>query len=475
MVNRFAPSAGYASSFFTPENIKKAFDMGKKAYGARRSLANAFKALAKKTDNGKFKQIVKSARKKRKVAHARNHASAPLTKAASRIKGATTNHARAKEITVTKDFKDKVVKALADKTCSGSWDQISFDTIPISNIPLNGQAVNGLGAAFTGDYSNWAFDPEDILHAASVLWNNKSDSQGNRIWTNSQNLGIAESAGNGGNVGISDLKLPGRSKYGMNVKITVKRCHEVYKMKNESQRTITLKIYLCEPRRVGVMGNQTYSMPLVDEAPATSTDLNNIGSPAQVWDSELRKQKASGMNMSNSIPSQLYNKPNLCPVFNKTYKTDETTVVLEPGQVYDYYINGPTNYTMNFSNFFQGAGTDAILYNGVQKFMRYPLFTAYVDLVSDGTTSGRYPTTAAGQGFQGIAVERHMKMFLECPSTVGGGITLLSSSGIANGAVESNYKRDCYFKTVYTKTTAFGISKRFDVQDPGDGIPIDES
>lgn len=473
MVRRYSGSAAYVANSIwdkvTPENIKKVYEMGKKVNSARKSLLNAFKKTRKSVRNKRSDHV--------KPMPARDRTGVPLTKAASKLKGKTTNHKKGNKVVVTKDFKDKVVKALADRTTSGSWDQISFDTIPISTIPLNGQAVNGLGELFSNDYSNWAFDPEDILHAASVLWNNKSDSQINRLWNSEGSLGVSVASTIGQN-SVNDLKLPFASKHAMNVKITVKRCYEVYKMKNESQRTITMKIYLCEPKRQGSMGNGPLSFPSdAFSNPTTTTVLQSIGNPGEVWASELRKQHGAGMNVNNVTPNLLYNKPTLCPVFNKLYKADETTVVLEPGQVYEYFINGPTNFTFNFANFFQGTGAETIVYSGVQKFMRYPLFTAYVDLVTDGSNAGRYPTTVASGSYQGIALERQLKLFLECPETVGGGLNVTKNTGgeifNLNGAIENNYRRDCYFKTVYTRIGPFGRSARVDVQDPGDEIIID--
>ena len=453
------------SHLLTPESIN---NMARTALRGAKSLAKKFKDAARRS---KIKTPTsKSSKAKRKVLPARNRSGVALTKASSSHKGVSTNFAKAKNVVVTNDFKLKVAKALANKTISGSWDQISFDNISISSIPVNGQAVNGLGAVVAGDYSNWAFHTEDILHAASVLWNNKTDNQTSRNWASVNNLGYNSPQISAGV--ISDLRLPGKSTYPLNVKITVKRCHETYKLKNESLRTVVLKIYLCEPRQMGCDGNGALDLPSGDAVPVSRvTTANNIGNPGAVWSNELAKQTLAGMNMGGSTPQQLYNKPNLCPVFNRTYKCDETSVVLEPGQVYEYYIEGPSNLTINYTNFFKGSGSDPMIFNAIQKFMRYPLFTAYVDLVTDGTVTGRYPTTATGQLYQGIAVERQQKFFLEMPDVTGGGIYV--PSGATVGAVENNYRRDCYFKTVYTKSANLTSTARdVNVQDPGNAAII---
>lgn len=410
------------------------------------------------------------------------HSIVSLTKAATRHRGKPTNFKKPKNVKVSKQFKEKVTKALSSKTVSGSWDQISYDTIGINSIPDNGQLCDGLASLIGNDYSDWAFDPEDILHAASVLWNFKTDSQTSRAWNVEQNLGVSlpnpfptQEIGD-----IAAASGPGLQRFLMNMKINVKRCYEVYKLKNNTQRTVVMKIYLCAPKITGVKFKANAAIAQNAAAPASYDIESAIGEPRNVWRNELYKQYVTNINVSGADHETLYNSPKDCPGFNKVYKTDETTIVLEPGQVTDYYIQGPSNFEIDYNSLFRNTagGVDHLpqpsVYQGIQKFMRYPLFTAYLDLVTDGGLSGRYAPTSNASQKLAISVERQMKISMEMPEIVGGahGVNVAQNTQYA-GIEENNLRRDCYFRKVYSNVGPFVDGFVVNVQNPV--IPIEQS
>jgi len=390
-----------------------------------------------------------------------------ITKASSRHSGKPTNHKKHKKVKVTKVFKDKVTKALAGKTISGSWDQISYDILNVSTFPNNQQFVGGLGELQSNDYSDWAFDPEDVLHAASVLWNNKADSQGSRIWNNSQNISYSET-GFLPNI-QTDTRLFANSRFQLNTKITIKRSYEIYKLKNNTQRTIIMKIFLCAPKVEGFKQRDIAAQPGGGDAPVGSISESHIGNPGQMWINELQKQVFSNINVADTKVQTLYNTPKDCPGFNKVYKTDITTVVLEPGQIFDYYINGPSNFTIDYNTLFRGAGAvpEISYYHGIQKWMRYPLFTAYLDLVTDGAMTGHFAPSAAAGNRLGVCIERQMKYNLEMPESVGSHQAFNTGTN-ANlvGIVENNMRRDCYFRKVYPMSGVLADTQSVNVQQP---------
>lgn len=385
-----------------------------------------------------------------------------LTKAASRHRGKPTNHKKPKKVKVTKEFKDKVVKSLAGKTISGSWDQVSFDALRASTFLLNQQYVDGLGEIVNFDYSSWAFDPEDFLHAASVLWNGKADTQGGRLWSDEDNIGHSQ----GSAAELTDSRLSGTSRYSQNQKINVKRSYEVYRLKNNTQRTIIMKIYLCAPRKTGFKNFSTEFKPPLSNAIGVVDTFAPIGNPGQVWVNELNKQVQSNINVGSATVFTLFNSPKDCPGFNGIYKSDVTTIVLEPGQIYEYYINGPTNFTIDYNKLFEGQGSDPNLpiFYGIQKWMRYPLFTAYLDLATDGVNSGHIPPSATFGDRQAVAIERQMKFNLEMPESVGMNLGVPDAGGI--GVAENNLRRDCYFRKVYTVPGVYGAVDTVNVQNP---------
>lgn len=372
----------------------------------------------------------------------------PMTKAASRHSGKNLNHKKMKKVKVSAKFKAKVTKALAPKTVSGSWDQLSYDMLRVINFPNNQQAVSGLGQTVANDYSDWAFDPEDILHAASVLWNGKADSQSSRSWANLSNLGVSLNVAGTNPGDIRQTAATGA--FQLNNKITLKKSWEIYKLKNVTQRTITMKIFLCAPK---IQGSKTRDGTFLPSAGNTSTSpvttLPEIGNPGVVWSKELAKQTVSYINVADTTVNQLYNEPNDCPGFNKIFKTDVTTIVLEPGQVYDYYINGPSNFTIDYNSLFvSGSSADSPVYQGIQKWMRYPLFTAWLDLAADSTNCGRFSASSLQGAKLGLAIERRFKYYIEMPESVGANFS--TGSVITSSAfIENNLRRDCYFRVTY--------------------------
>jgi len=407
-------------------------------------------------------------RQQKQIKQAPNKKTPAQTKAASLHKGKTTNHKKKKNVKLPKGFKAKVAKALEPGEINGTWKQVSYDTLPVTSFATNQQIVSGLGDLLDQDYSDWAFDPEDFLHAASVLWNDKPDSQNNRIWNNTSNLGYSPEIVAPSFVSeVLPINAGAINPFFMNQKIHVKKAHETYKLKNNTQRTITLKIYLCAPKQSGVK-----SIGVVSDSLTPGNFPQYIGNPGQLWESSLKSQAFSHINVGRSVPQDLYQNPKSNPLFNKHYKSDCTIVVLEPGQVYDYFIQGPTNLDIEYKNLFMSGGpAHERWYQGIQKWMRYPLITAYLDMITDGDRSGRYPPSEAAGGTEAIGIERIMKFSLKMPESVGARVG--SNGDPVAGQVELNSRRDCYWHKVYTPAGPTGDLNRVDVENPA--IIIDEN
>lgn len=390
-----------------------------------------------------------------------NNPAQPITKAASRHKGKSTAFRKKKKVKLPKGFKSKVEKALEPKQINGTWRQISFDIMKQNIFTTNQQAVGGLGTFVANDFSNWCFDSEDFLHMASVLWNAKADSQTTRPWTNVNNLGHNILTGT---VGIGEGRIPGRSRAPMTLKLLIKNSSETYKLKNNTQRTIVMKIFLLAPKQIGTKNFAQTEQPNSEEADAGTSSNNYIGDPPSLWAAALSSQNVQNVNVLAATVNTLYNNPLSCPVFNQTYKSDVTTVVLEPGQVYDYFIQGPQNLNLDFNKHFT-SGNGKGIYMGIRKHMRFPMVTAYLDTITDGNFVGHYPSTGAAQLKLGVCIERIMKAHIAMPDTVG---TYLNVGGALPGAgfVELNMRRDCYALPVYSDVGPIADARRVDVQDP---------
>lgn len=396
-----------------------------------------------------------------------------LAIASSFHRGKSTNFKKKPKVKLPYGFKQKVNKALESEQVNGTWKQVSFGTLPIVNFPINQQAVGGLGA-FTGDWNQgWAFDPEDWLHFASVLWNDKLDSKIARSWDSTDNLGIIEPVTTVPQDTLVDNNGP-QTYYQLNTKLTIKNSHETYKMKNNSQRTITMALFLCAPKMRGLK-DSTVSGPL--DAPAfvaTSAGTSYIGNPGQQWAASMIKQKSSNILVGTAGPNTLFMNPKSNPDFNATYKTDVTYVTLEPGQEYEYFIQGPQDFTFNFKDLFHsGDSAQTPFYNGITPWMRYPLITLHLDLVSDGTIGGRLPSAGLAAQSQSLTIERTIKAFLVMPEIVGNKLSFITAvaGATVEGRVQNTQRRDCYSVQVYSTGGALGAVDRIDVQDPT--FPID--
>jgi len=227
-----------------------------------------------------------------------------------------------------------------------------------------------------------------------------------------------------------------------------------------------MKIYLVSPKAPGA---KTDPVTAPDAAPGFITAANTptvIGNPGLVWVNFMEHQAEANVNVAGAVPQTLYQDPRACPGFNKVYKCDYTVVTLEPGQVYDYYIQGPSNKTINFNNLFQGSSnvTEAY-YMGCQTWMRYPLITVYQDLVTDGDFTGRYVGSEAKAGNLGLSVERIMKYSLCMPENAGVRIKELSG-GATSQQISLESRRDCYFHKVYTAVGPTADLQRVDVENP---------
>lgn len=436
-------------------------------YDTGKSMYNSF------TQKNKMAPVRKRARTSssatytnRKVNQSGDFGVPHQTKASAFTKGKRNTYAKKKKVRLPRGFRLKVEKALEPSEISGTWKQISYDCIPATNIPTNGQYVGGLAQASVNDYSDWAFDPEDYLHAASVLWNDKADSQLSRVWSGTGNLGIRVQNAAVGNV-IPINGTASQNFYPMDLKLTIKNSHETYKLKNNTQRTLYMKIYLLSPKGPGMKTNPVTG-PLVETLTlSSSANPLALGNPGQVWNNYMDLQAESNVNVASAVPQTLYQTPKSSPAMNKMFNMDETIVVLQPGQVYEYYIQGPSNFTLNYQSLFAGSDNSTpSYYQGIQKHMRYPLFTLYQDLVTDGDRTGRYVSSEATGGNLGVSLERIVKFSLSMPDRVGGRFSTGTGGDPKIGQYQLGSRRDCYFHKVYTAVGPTGDLQRVDVENP---------
>jgi hypothetical protein len=135
--------------------------------------------------------------------------------------------------------------------------------------------------------------------------------------------------------------------------------------------------------------------------------------------------------------------------------------------VYEYHIQGPSGLDINYKNLFVQSTTVAEgYYQGIQKWMRYPMIVAYLDLITDGSHSGRYPPTVLASARQAVSIERTMRFSLKMPEEAGAVIGVNTGVNPASGQIQLGSRRDCYFHKVYTMNGPTQQLERVDVENP---------
>ena len=329
-----------------------------------------------------------------------------------------------KSVVVSKQFKQKVNKALLPKQVSGRWEQISYSSMRVSDFLTSQQCVYVPGLGSSGD-SGLFFDDDaygavgnvaDYIHQLSVLWNGKTDDQSFRNVVTDGTIGrftvINPSFG-------LNQQPTNPSINPVDLKFTVRSHSESYRLRNNSKRTWTIDIYLCRPKKPtseypGMIQTTTVQpIPLTPESPL-------VGSPLQSWRIGIDMEYQLAHQAVNDITQfSLFQKPTSIPYFNTCWKTQLTTVILEPGQVYDYYIQGPTNLDIDTKKCWNSG-----FFRDLNKFSVIPMFVCRLDMVGPLLGTSRYPTRGQQVGVGSILVERRYITKLSMPDIVGGPIAV---------------------------------------------------
>lgn len=308
-----------------------------------------------------------------------------------------------KNVTVSKAFKAKVSKALEVKKVKGSFKTINPAGI---SLALGGQQIRSDVFPMA---SGKLFSAEQIVHAASRLWNGKAANTA---------PGIADA----GNISPLDVVIDVLSQ-----KWTVN-------MKNNSNRQIEVKMFKCQPR----------------------ANLN-VNNPAGLWNSGFLKMASNGNLIGTPTPSitTLGVEPNLSPEFRASYKLETDIIRFEPGQIRQLVINGP-RMVYDLSTFYED-GT----YQAYQKQDIMIMICITLDLVNDA--AGANVARAGCPITDGLfCMEWIQEVVLAMPETIGWVSTgsAPAAGNVLNANREHRYVIDQY------EITNMGSFQRTDVDQP---------
>lgn len=432
---------------------------------ARRKLSNYFKSMqsakSMSIDGGKNNGAKKQALNQEQGITIRN----PVQ--VRKYNPKVSKFSKKKRVRVSHKFVSKVHRALNSLNHHGTWKQISYGYLNTNAIPQNTQGVNALYNTF-GDSNNMCFHPTVFLHQVSVLWNNKADSQGVRQLADVYNLGINTYTGSSTVAAGADVTVgaqgsgAGTSQTPLNIKFTVKHSYEKVRLKNNTERAVTLKLILAAPKVIG--SSTTSQVQLTNGAIGGVTVNDPILAPHTMWANALQKQNYENINLNSALVTDLYMSPLKCPELKKHYSFEITTVLLEPGQNYEWTISGPSDFELNYDTFFRNG-----IYMDMQKFVRYPFYIAYNDLAY-GSTSG-YGRLTGGETIQKIVMEREMYASFTMPEQVLGTHIVKAVGTITTD--QANLRRNAYFHEVYAPVdVSAGTATRVEELNPTAVQPI---
>jgi len=348
-----------------------------------------------------------------------------------------------KSVKVSRKFKAAVRKVTSGDDIHGTYSQISYGQL--FDPQDNGQQKNTFRMLQNSDYNVWAFDQEDWLHMVSVLWNQKGDSQTSRPWQADSNIGNPTNQ-------VVPMVSPAQTSDGNNAEFLVKNSWETRLFKNNSLRTQLIHMYICAPK---------------DCCPKRIVEIDQIGQPASSWDHVddlvdfwtqcVEQDRNAGKNVSNATIQTYGMSPEANSTFKKYFKVERITIVLEPGQTYKHFLQGPSNFFVKFDKFFKNK-----TYLGLQKHMRGVLYTIVPGLVNsnDGKV-GRFTSDDT----LGVAVELTRYASFKMPEQTALRFRLNDVNIGATYDLKNNLRRNCYAHYVYVVPP--GANKyRVDAQNP---------
>lgn len=301
-----------------------------------------------------------------------------------------------KKVRVSPKFRKQVVKALEPSKFYGKYHEMGagYYTFPIS---LGG----GQYVFRPGHYSGldqYLFNPMRVWHAANVLWNSKPESE-QAQYTNY----------------IPALQS---NYYNLdNFKINVKNSYTTYHIKNNSKRTWILTLYECAPKHnmshlieKDVYSQWLDSMSFDQGVPLTAT--GEIINPTFI------------RNVNACTPATLGVTPGVTPQLNTKWSFEKHDIILDPGQTYVHYVQGPADTIYDFAKFRKQVSNVAsqALENqfcDIQKNKtRQVLIVAKMDLVRNTAAAVRSGIDEADA--QNLLIEYKNYFHLECPEQTGG-------------------------------------------------------
>jgi len=346
---------------------------------------------------------------------------------AVRTKGAgkVTREGRKKRVKVSQKLRKQVNAIVKPFQQPGTFMETFAERILPNQA--TGQSVFMIGNTSNGIKT--AFDPGYVLHAASVLWNSKTPTA--TPTTNDAGSFLADT-----------------------LKTTVIKQTQTHRFKNNTARTMYIKLYVCSPKG-------KLSGTVVD--PVTS------------WVNGMKNEEGADpketLNIGAASPNTLYATPYMSRMFMNQYDLECHTIVLEAGKEYTFSHSGPNMMDYVMSKYFDaGSGSPgANVWNNNQKFVRYCFISVYYDLCATLTGAPSRNTNIVANGPYGLIVETVNYLKLTQPDTTG--FLQINPIPAANTSLQlTQRKHRPYFLWNWTPAGALGATGVINDNNPVDPV-----
>lgn len=327
-----------------------------------------------------------------------------------------------KRVKVSRKLRAKIKKVINGQIY-GEFQETAYQILRLIGTEDFKQILVSLHG--TGDTAEPLFSPNRILDAASVLWNEKV------------HVAVPKTISDAGNFNPKKLKC------------TVINSNAMYYMKNNTQRTITIKLMEFTPRTSMLVASKN---------------------PFQQWQDDLLTDSLNdGPNQENIAFTQIHTNPGMLPEFKKTFKIHTTKIVIAPGGEYEHFIQGPKDQMYDFQKMWNGAD-----FNNYQKFGKWVIAVYYPDLVCTTLGGfGRYLNSGAEANNLGVVCEIRYRYKISMPELAGFYGNVLVSANPAVGApvvndtpVQLGQRQFSYAMKTFAGTEIVGVETRVDEQNP---------
>jgi len=293
------------------------------------------------------------------------------------VKGKTKLKRRGKKrMKLSPKFKASVKQVIDNNKVHGYYQDNRIDVID-PGAAAGQQNVEKFPTRTTVS-AGYLFQYDRVLHAASRLWNQKAAT-------------INPLVTDGGNFAPTDSV------------IEVTKQWWTFRMRNNSSRRATYRIYKCGKKNSSITSD-AYSC----------------------WVQGLAQMAADGQLIAGNTIFSMHTGPTLSNQFRTAWKAEEIKFSLDPGEYYEFSVNGPA-MTYRGQDFY-----DAGVYKSVQKQDIQLIVSENVDMVgthNGGVTgpSGYAPNLGAEAGQERTYVEGTYHCHLALPEKVGGITTAFST------------------------------------------------